>query len=174
MTGPDAGSILHGVLALVADSGGQLEGRIRLQKSAYLLKMAGDPDFARAHFAYHHYGPSSRELSWALQEAVAAGMLKEVEEEGGEEQDRYCYVLTDFGRQWLGEYAGLQNGAGTIAAALQDAHWRALEFAATVLYLERKEELPDRRAAVGRALQLRPGCSPWQREASELLQRLHL
>lgn len=64
------------VVGAVALSGGQLVGRIRMQKVVYLLDQLGmgsDTDFE-----YHHYGPYSEEVSDAVTDAKFWGKLSEV------------------------------------------------------------------------------------------------
>ena len=64
------------VAALVAHaSNGQLVGRIRLQKIAYLLKQLGAK--VPAQFGYYHYGPYARELEIATHDAVEAALIRE-------------------------------------------------------------------------------------------------
>ena len=63
------------VVALLKAAGGQLDGRVRLQKIAYLLHQLGmESDFQ---FDYHHYGPFSRDLDNALADAEAFGLVEE-------------------------------------------------------------------------------------------------
>ena len=62
---------------LVRDAGGELVGRTRLQKIAFLMQLAGfGDDFS---FEYHHYGPYSEDLAQAMEIAVALGPVKEEE-----------------------------------------------------------------------------------------------
>ncbi len=69
---------LHRVAAtIVSDAGGELVGRTRLQKVAYLATLAGYLDgFA---FEYRHYGPFSEQLANSMEIAVGLGLLKEEE-----------------------------------------------------------------------------------------------
>lgn len=63
--------------SLIADAGGELVGRTRLQKVAYLSQLAGfSDDFD---FEYRHYGPFSEELADAMK--LATGMRLVTEEE---------------------------------------------------------------------------------------------
>ncbi len=62
---------------IVRDAGGQIVGRTKLQKIAYLLELAGMGDGFR--FEYRHYGPYSEELADAIQMANAFGLVKELE-----------------------------------------------------------------------------------------------
>lgn len=65
------------VAAIVRDAGGQIIGRTRLQKVAYLLTIAGLEDGPS--FAYKHYGPYSEVLANAAREAALFGLLSETE-----------------------------------------------------------------------------------------------
>ena len=64
------------VVGAVALSGGELVGRIRMQKIVYLLEqlgMGGDVPFE-----YHHYGPYSEAVSDAVTDAKFWGNIEEV------------------------------------------------------------------------------------------------
>jgi uncharacterized protein YwgA len=65
------------VKRIIADAGGRLVGRTKLQKIAYLLELAGEGD--GFHFDYHHYGPYSEDLAQAASIAVLKGDIDEVE-----------------------------------------------------------------------------------------------
>jgi uncharacterized protein YwgA len=62
---------------IVRDAGGQIVGRTRLQKIAYILEAAGLG--AGFPFRYKHYGPYSELLANATQTARIVGMLYEQE-----------------------------------------------------------------------------------------------
>lgn len=62
---------------IVQDAGGELVGRTRLQKIAFLLKLAGFED--EFSFEYRHYGPYSEDLAQAMEIASALGPVKEEE-----------------------------------------------------------------------------------------------
>jgi uncharacterized protein YwgA len=62
---------------IIQYAGGELVGRTRLQKIAYLMQLAGlDKEFS---FEYHHYGPYSEDLAQAIEIASALGPVKEEE-----------------------------------------------------------------------------------------------
>lgn len=67
----------HKAAALVRDAGGQVIGRTKLQKMAYLLELAGIGDGFQ--FEYRHYGPYCEDLSQAMQSAVHVGLVAEEE-----------------------------------------------------------------------------------------------
>jgi uncharacterized protein YwgA len=62
---------------IVRDAGGQIVGRTRLQKIAYILEVVGLG--AGFPFRYKHYGPYSEQLADAAQTARILGMLNEQE-----------------------------------------------------------------------------------------------
>lgn len=62
---------------IIRDAGGELIGRTRLQKIAYLLQLAGYGD--EFHFNYKHYGPFSDDLAQGMEIASAFGQVQEEE-----------------------------------------------------------------------------------------------
>ena len=63
------------VAVLLKAAGGELVGRVRLQKAVYLLDRLGlESGF---HYEYHHYGPFSRDLDNAVADAEALGLVEE-------------------------------------------------------------------------------------------------
>jgi len=62
---------------IVRDAGGQVVGRTKLQKVAYLLELAGFG--AGFKFEYRHYGPFSEDLANAIRLADAFGLVTETE-----------------------------------------------------------------------------------------------
>lgn len=77
----------------VRDAGGALVGRTRLQKVAYLAKLAG---FSGGfEFEYRHYGPFSDDLASGMEIATGLGLVHE-EEKRAEWGGRYSiYRSTD-------------------------------------------------------------------------------
>ena len=65
------------VTAIVRAAGGSLTGRTRLQKTVYLLELAGFID--GFDFEYRHYGPYSEDLTDATLLARISGSLEEEE-----------------------------------------------------------------------------------------------
>lgn len=69
------GDATNQVASIVGLAGGEIVGRTRLQKTAYLLKQAGMRfEFP---FVYKHYGPYSEQLAAAAESAGRAGMISE-------------------------------------------------------------------------------------------------
>ena len=63
------------VAALLKAAGGELVGRVRLQKAVYLLDRLGLESGFR--YDYHHYGPFSRDLDNAVADAEAFELVEE-------------------------------------------------------------------------------------------------
>ena len=62
---------------ILEDAGGELVGRTRLQKTAYLSQLAGFGDDFE--FEYRHYGPFSEDLARGMEIAAAFGRVDEQE-----------------------------------------------------------------------------------------------
>lgn len=112
--------------SIVQDAGGELVGRTRLQKIAFLLQLGGFQDVFP--FEYRHYGPYSEELAQAMDVAVALGPVQEEER------------IADWGGKYsVYRYSGVSDTISTDRARfVQKAkHINAveLELAATAAYL---------------------------------------
>lgn len=168
-------SLMRGVIGLVKANDGNVKGRIRVQKLAYLIKRLGDTDLTAADFTYHHYGPYSREVSGALQDAVVFGLLSEHVEHFSQGSVHYSYALTREGEQWAEQTdAGRTPIHKRAMEFLKGAHWRALELGATVAYLQDREGVRDRDEAFERALELKPNCQRYRKEATDILKKLEM
>ncbi len=65
------------VATIIADAGGRVVGRTRLQKICYLLSVAElEEGFS---FSYKHYGPYSEDLVAAARKSILLGLTKEAE-----------------------------------------------------------------------------------------------
>ena len=131
------------VVALLKAAGGQLDGRVRLQKIAYLLHQLGmESDFR---FDYHHYGPFSRDLDNALADAEAFGLVKE--DFGRREIDgaRYSiFKLIDDDLESLEEIGQLEASVlERYLPILLQTSVTVLELAATANWLAVEEERND-------------------------------
>ena len=157
------------LLFLVAASDGKVEHRIRIQKEAFLLQWLGFPVFRDVHFTYHHYGPYSRELSEALHEAVTTGFLEEHVDQT-ESVTKYAYELTGRGSEVVKSQPASDSMA-EIVRRLNQEPWRALELAATALYLQAEEAL-DQHQAMERALSLKPACGTQRASAEAIIAKL--
>ncbi len=161
-------NMLHGLLQLVEASDGNVDSRIRMQKEAYLLAMAGFDLISPSSFSYHYYGPFSRELSDYLQLAVSANLLGERVELGANNGEKYSYSLGDRGRAYLAEAGSINDPFATLVRVCKQEHWRTLELAATSLFLEQNEGI-KRGDAVKKAIALKPETRPYQENAANFL-----
>jgi uncharacterized protein YwgA len=161
-----------GPLSLIDWNGGTLESRIRLQKAAYLLKHLGVQPFASAKFVYHYYGPYSREFSDALHQLVVSGLIEESRDEYDATSTKYIYKLTPAGKSLLSQVEFNDPQVAALAQRILQPHWRVLELAATALFVQKEEGLPDRHTAMERALELKPECTDYRSQSEELLQAL--
>lgn len=118
------------VAAIIADSGGRVVGRTRLQKIAYLLTITGMEDGLT--FGYKHYGPYSEDLASAARLGNLLGDLHEVEH----------------ATSWGGSYsvftaqppanAVVDNGRRQFATTAANSDAVELELAATAVFLARE------------------------------------
>ncbi len=134
---------------LFAAGGGAIDGRIRLQKIAYLLqKLSGRETLT---FIYHHYGPFSRDLAEALNRAVD---LDQIDEEFRDTSMGTVYsrfrqaAPTASDRDSL---AGIPaDQARTVVARLKAHPSLILELAATIDWLRTAEKVTDWKTALRR------------------------
>jgi hypothetical protein len=131
------------------------------------LAAAGSPD-----------GPFSRTVADVLMDGVDEEVIVEHHEKfsgvGGEERMLYSYTP---GAN-VDEYAAdldksSRQVIGDVLEHTKKLHWRALELAATVHYIQKAEGL-SRDLATERALALKPPCSPYRKDAAGLLRALEL
>lgn len=123
------------VAQVVADAGGQVVGRTRLQKLAYLLSVAGlEGTFS---FAYKHYGPYSEELAQSTKAAELLGLLTE-EEHAAQWGGTYSTYKTD---RLANEQA--PQARRDIARIAIEADAVELELAATAVFLSNEEGIAD-------------------------------
>lgn len=76
---------------------GKVEGRKKLQKIIYLLKLNNIP--FEMEYKYHHYGPYSAELQSEINYLVMHKLLKE-----SSTGEMYIYEITDKGHEFLNSY----------------------------------------------------------------------
>lgn len=119
---------------IIADAGGSLVGRTRLQKVAYLMQLGGFGN--EFDFEYRHYGPFSEDLARGMDIAAAFGQVIEEEKQA----------------VWGGRYSvfrlkepvassNSQRAAFVEKAKQVDAV--ELELAATAAFLFEVEKQPD-------------------------------
>ena len=159
-----------GVLRLLSAYGREIDTRIRIQKSVYLLKKHGFPEFSKLRFAYYYYGPYSQQLSDVLQELVAAQLVLEECQEKSADQTRYSYRLTSKGEEWLASNGvDVPERLASDTDVLKRSHWRSLELASTVLFLVRERNILNMDDAFSKALELKPECKEYSPEAKRLV-----
>jgi uncharacterized protein len=163
---------LRGLIALIESAGGRIDARIKVQKEAFLLAASNVGDFDQSDFAYHHYGPYSREISDALQFSVSSGLLSEDKEPGASEGIRYSYTITNEGQRFLSEAGRPAPEEAALVQLMVPYHWRALELAATIRFLELRKYVAGRNEALAEAVRLKPDTRNYQIEASELLSKI--
>ncbi len=120
------------VAAIVADSGGRIVGRTRLQKIAYLLSQVGLED--HFDFIYKHYGPYSENLANAAGLANLFGDLNEIEKPTSWGGSYSIFTVAT-------EATGPENRR-KFAQIAAEADAVALELAATAVFLS-EEGYPD-------------------------------
>ena len=121
------------VVGLVALNGGELVGRTRLQKQAYLLHRCGG-NFG-LWFTYHRYGPYCFELAGGLNDARAEGRI-EVEERIGRHGVAYAIFRSTDSSKPLGQLGDLDSGrAIQLLELMKDISDIVLELAATIVFL---------------------------------------
>jgi uncharacterized protein YwgA len=116
------------IATIIADSGGRVVGRTRLQKIAYLLTVTGlESDLA---FSYKHYGPYSEDVATGARVGNLLGDLQENE-----------YAAT-----WGGSYsiyttqspASENESRRQLAEIAAEADAIELELAATAVFLAKE------------------------------------
>jgi uncharacterized protein YwgA len=131
------------VVGAVALAGGELVGRIRLQKVIYLLDQLGMNSGAQ--FTYHHYGPYSEAVSDAVTDAKFWGRIKEAVNFRLADGAPYSSFKTDNTENpepdQLGDLSA--EDAMRYLAKFVGHTSTVLELAATVHWLAFKEERAD-------------------------------
>ena len=129
------------VAQVVSASGGSVYGRVRLQKMFYLLDRIGLG--SELDYEYHYYGPYSAELTEQIKDAVAFGFIEETPARRASDGVPYSV----FGRPTveLGESLGALDRRTSERALvrMQGESATVLELAATIDWLQTREEVPD-------------------------------
>lgn len=131
-----------------AAPGGELIGRVRLQKTAYLLEQLGFS--AGLPFEYHHYGPYSRELDNAVADARAFEKLEEkIEHRKSDGASFSRFRLTDGTKPKAQIYRAMgRDRVSAFVAQFAQTNVTVLELAATVHWLAFKEKVGDWRVEI--------------------------
>jgi uncharacterized protein YwgA len=137
------------VAAVVAAAGGQLTGRVRLQKTVYLLDRLGlNSGFE---YDYHHYGPYSRDLDNAAADAKAFGLIEEAFDHRLSDGAMYSIFRVkgdakDAKKDALGNLN--RDRAESLADLFARTNVTVLELAATIDWLWRQERYADWRREI--------------------------
>lgn len=130
------------VPSLVLAAGGQLIGKIRLQKAVYLLDQMGlASGFS---YEYHHYGPYSEDLAEQVEDDVIFGRLEA--DLRRRQSDGVPYVAYRANASGRGEPIDSHMPRDRVGDALAQMERRSatvLELAATMHWLAVVENLPD-------------------------------
>ena len=125
------------VVHLIALHGGELVGRTRLQKEAYLLHRCGAFDLPFP-FIYHHYGPYSLALADGLIDAHAGGRI-DIEEKTGAYGVRYA-IFKSKGADAPDRLGDLPaDRVRSLLREMQDVSDIVLELAATIVFLREED-----------------------------------
>lgn len=160
------------VPSLIIASGGELVGKIRLQKVVYLLDQIGlNSGFS---YEYHHYGPYSANLAEQVEDDIVFGHLHANQRR--RQSDGVPYVVYSAASREQEEAMDVHLSSARIRSALAEMQERSatvLELAATIHWLAVVEELPDWRDELVRrkGAKARDGRD---RQALELLSALGL
>lgn len=138
------------VADIVMAAGGRLVSRVRLQKIAYLLdKLGANSGFA---YAYHHYGPYSRDLDNAIHDAEAFRQIEENFESRKVDGARYSVFISlkeNLDKPYTFSYLADETLRET-AKELSNTNVTVLELAATAHWLVNEEQVGDWRAEIRR------------------------
>lgn len=127
----------------------EIQGRKRLQKLAYLLKLGGAE--LEADFRLSHYGPFSRELAEATDLLTLGGIVDEVRQPSGVFQTFVSLysLVADSGEEEI-----LEEKAADLVRRLDKFTTVVLEVAATIGYLT--EEGMESREALAKTKSMKP------------------
>jgi uncharacterized protein YwgA len=132
------------VAEIVEASGGELTGRIRLQKIVYLLQEIDSS--SRFGYDYHYYGPYSPALATATEETKDQGLIEE----------EFGYRKSDGARFSVFKIEDAQSATMLSpelrkkAKSLSKERATILELAATVHWLKFHEEVDDWKSEITR------------------------
>lgn len=118
---------INEVVNIVRDAGGEIVGRTRLQKIAYLLSATGLDDNFR--FAYKHYGPFSEQLASSAKFGALFGELVERVNQTNWGATYSTYTVNNV------PYANEADPRHSLASIAADADSIELELAATAVFL---------------------------------------
>ncbi|MBI3582620.1 MAG: hypothetical protein HY096_01550 [Nitrospinae bacterium] len=140
------------ILTIIKHNNGKFIGKTLLQKTVFFLNellRLGIP------FKPHYYGPYSSEVAVAIENLVALGFLKEVEEsfpvwDVWGEVRRYIYELTDEGEEILSDikshpqYNNILEQLNLIGTYSESKDYDKLSKAAKIYYIVKAKEKINR------------------------------
>lgn len=138
-------------LARVIDACGGIDGRVKLQKVVYLLRVIGF-DLPFDDFVIRQHGPFSRAVACSTDTLKSAGFVVEKVEglpiinNSGEQAQQYSYRVSESVQALVRKHFDVtapppKPKIDEAAAALRSNERAVLEVAATKLFLEREEGL---------------------------------
>lgn len=135
------------VTDLVQLAGGELTGRVRLQKIVYLLDRKGLD--SGADYIYYHYGPYSEDLWDAVSDAKFFEILLEESVHVDNWSTPYSVFKLAGQREIPREIGGMSvDEARKLLTKLKSINSTVLELASTVHWLAFVEQVPDWRAEI--------------------------
>lgn len=126
------------IACIVRSVGGKLVGRTILQKTVYLLQVAGWKDVFR--FQYYHYGPYSEDLADAANFGVVFNMMREEEHPTAWGSTYSIYTVDD---SVANQPSILSDKWRDLAHIAANAGAIELELAATAVYLHKEEGIKN-------------------------------
>lgn len=133
-------------LAKLIGSVSEVDSRKRLQKSIYLLQLAGCP--LKCEYILHYYGPYSFELANLIDQLDGANLIKETPEQIGSSVLRYKAKITEKGKESLEKFEKTPSGADLeskikkflpLFQQLNQENLWVLELAATIAFFHRTD-----------------------------------
>lgn len=168
-----AASCLSAVTEVIRQMG-TVHGRVRIQKTAYFLHRLGMAELADVEFFYHHYGPFSRTVAESVLDGMRCDALHEDAKPLVDDRQAYAYQITKAASDLVDDVLPASRElVESLIKKIQNEHWRTLELASTIDFLEQRENL-SREVATTRALGLKPACREYEPQALRLLDALQL
>lgn len=130
------------IRTILVAAGGEIAGRVRLQKLVYLLDKLGLESGFR--YSYHHYGPYSAELSSSADLAQAFGFVEEIFKHRASDGARFSLFKSGESHLINSKSDFLDSEVIRNAIAqMNSANSTVLELAATAYWLRHDEGLAD-------------------------------
>lgn len=155
-------------MQILADAGGEIIGRTRFQKIAYLLSEVGLLEGYK--FEYHHYGPYSDDLSSSLKFAALFDALNEEEKK----TDWGGYYSTYTLPESEGNKFEVKSERERFIAPMLKVSSIVLELTATAAFLTRNKDSSENYDPWEKTVELKPKKATEERlaKAKELFEKL--